>query len=726
MTPADSASILADPAPQSGDAVHQAPRTAGERALDCFLAAGFERIEPPILHPAAIFLDMSGEEVRRRLFLTADAAGEELCLRPEYTIPVCRAYLASDKAGGIAEYSYLGPVFRARGTQGGEQTQTGLESFGRRDAEAADAEVFSLAMEAAAAAGGAMLTARLGDAGLFEAVLESLKIPEPWRRRLRRGVARGLSLEAIFSRPSQSALAQPGVLAALESADHAGAKALVEDLLAIAGIDAVGGRTPGEIADRFLEQASLRSGPPIEAEKRAALDAFLAISGDPDQAAIELRRLAHSAGLNLSAALEAFERRNGFIAARGVAIETTRFSAAFVRDFDYYTGFVFEAHDPHAPTAKTALAGGRYDGLARRLGAPHGHSRRRRGDQPRSPDERRRALMAGGASAEGPFVLAIPSKGRLQEAAHAFFARAGLELIQGRGARDYRGAIAGLPGVEVAYVSSAEIVSQLTAGAAHFGVAGEDLLREKALNVEARFELLSPLGFGHANVVVAAPRTWIDVRTMADLDDVAQAFRAKRGERMRVATKYVNLTRRFFAEHGVADYRIVESLGATEGAPASGAAELIVDITTTGATLAANALKPLDDGTILRSQANLIASLAAPWGPNARQAARAILARIAASEEALKSREVRARLPVPSGSIVEAARERFDAVSAIGEEADPHGLVALHCARDKAAELAGWLLTKGAERVSVAALEQTFAARNALYEALERRIGAAG
>ena len=109
--------------------------------------------------------------------------------------------------------------------------------------------------------------------------------------------------------------------------------------------------------------------PPIEAEKRAALDAFLSISGDPDQAAAELRRLAHSAGLNLSAALDAFERRNGFIAARGVAIESTRFNAAFVRDFDYYTGFVFEAHDPHSAIAKTALAGGRYDGLARRLGA---------------------------------------------------------------------------------------------------------------------------------------------------------------------------------------------------------------------------------------------------------------------------------------------------------------------------------------------------------------------
>ncbi len=371
MTPTIPGSVLADSErqPPAGDDASQAPRGAGERALDCLLAAGFERIEPPILHPAAVFLDMSGEEVRRRLFLTAGESGEELCLRPEYTIPVCRAYLNSGKAGQVAEYSYLGPVFRARGAQGGEQTQTGLESFGRRDAEAADAEVFSLAMEAAAAAGGATLTARIGDAGLFEAVLESLAIAEPWRRRLRRGVARGLSLEAIFSRPSQSALAQAGVLAALESADHAGARALVEDLLAIAGIDAVGGRTPGEIADRFLEQASLRSGPPIEQEKRAALDAFLAVSGDPDEAAAALRRLTQSAGLALSAALDAFETRNGFIAARGVAIESVRFSAAFVRDFDYYTGFVFEAHDANAPGAKTALSGGRYDGLARRLGA---------------------------------------------------------------------------------------------------------------------------------------------------------------------------------------------------------------------------------------------------------------------------------------------------------------------------------------------------------------------
>jgi ATP phosphoribosyltransferase len=329
------------------------------------------------------------------------------------------------------------------------------------------------------------------------------------------------------------------------------------------------------------------------------------------------------------------------------------------------------------------------------------------------------------SSAEPPFVLAVPSKGRLQESAAVFFARAGLELVQGRGARDYRGALSCLPGVEVAYLSASEIVGQLAAGVAHFGVTGEDLVREKAPDADVKLELLAPLGFGRANVVVATPRAWIDVRSMADLEDVASAYRAKRGERMRVATKYVNLTRRFFAQHGVADYRIVESLGATEGAPAAGAAELIVDITTSGATLAANALKTLDDGVILRSQAMLVASVAAQWGPGARSNARAILDRIAATEEARTSREVRARLLRPAHQIVEKAAERFEAVSAAGEDVDPHGFVALHCASDRAAELAGWLLSEGAERVSVAALEQVFDAKNPLYERLEKRIGSA-
>jgi ATP phosphoribosyltransferase len=248
-------------------------------------------------------------------------------------------------------------------------------------------------------------------------------------------------------------------------------------------------------------------------------------------------------------------------------------------------------------------------------------------------------------------------------------------------------------------------------------------VREQVGDADQRLALLTPLGFGRANVVVAAPQAWIDVRTMADLEDVAANHRTRHGQRMRVATKYVNLTRRFFAEHGVADYRTVESLGATEGAPAAGAAELIVDITTSGATLAANALKVLDDGVILRSEANLVASLTALWSPCARVAARAILTRIAATEEARRTREVRARVPTPTHFVVEQACAAFESVPAFGDDADPQGFVTLHCARSKAADLADWLLAQGAERVTVAAVEQVFDKRNPLHDALMARIG---
>ncbi len=213
-----------------------------------------------------------------------------------------------------------------------------------------------------------------------------------------------------------------------------------------------------------------------------------------------------------------------------------------------------------------------------------------------------------------PLVIAVPSKGRLQENTEAFFGRAGLQLVKPRGARDYRGAIADLPGVEVAYLSAAEIADALAQGSIHLGITGEDLLRESIADMDKRVVVIEGLGFGFANVVVAVPQAWIDVRSMADLDDVATAFRLRHDRKMRVATKYVNLTRDFFSAQGIVDYRIVESSGATEGAPAAGSAELIVDISTTGSTLAANGLKMVDDGTILRSQASLVAARGAAWG----------------------------------------------------------------------------------------------------------------
>jgi len=317
--------------------------------------------------------------------------------------------------------------------------------------------------------------------------------------------------------------------------------------------------------------------------------------------------------------------------------------------------------------------------------------------------------------ANPPFVLAVPSKGRLQENTSAFFGRAGLTLAQGRGVRDYRGTLAGLDGVEVAYVSASDIVAQLASGAAHMGVTGEDLVRETLLDADQKVVLLTPLGFGFANVVTAVPQAWIDVKTMADLEDVAAAFRAKRGERMRVATKYLNLTRRFFAERHVTDYRIVESLGATEGAPAAGQAELIVDITTTGATLAANALKILDDGVMLRSEANLVASLTAPWTDHTKEIARIILSRIAAEEEARTTREVTTVLGAFDENRRAEAAVLFSAKLRLqGQD----GRLAFSCPKDKVASLADWLIAQGADYVAVAAQDYVFSSVNPLYEKL--------
>lgn len=321
-----------------------------------------------------------------------------------------------------------------------------------------------------------------------------------------------------------------------------------------------------------------------------------------------------------------------------------------------------------------------------------------------------------------PFVVAVPSKGRLQENAEAFFARAGLTLAKPRGAREYRGTIAGLDNVEIAYLSASEIAAQLARGAVHLGITGEDLIRENIHDADKRVMLIDSLGFGSANVVVAVPQAWIDVRTMADLDDVATSFRARHNHRMRVATKYINLTRNFFAAQGVVDYRIVESAGATEGAPAAGTAELIVDITTTGATLAANGLKVLDDGVMLRSHANLVASRDADWSPAARETARVILDHIASSARARKYKEVRTRFAGCNAELLAEAHSRFGVVSPFGGPTSS-GMVTLHCPPSHLYALGSFLREHGAETVSIASLEYVFDRENPLFAKLETFLG---
>jgi ATP phosphoribosyltransferase len=229
-----------------------------------------------------------------------------------------------------------------------------------------------------------------------------------------------------------------------------------------------------------------------------------------------------------------------------------------------------------------------------------------------------------------PLVIAIPSKGRLKDQVEAWLEDAGFGVESEGGERGYRASLHGMPGAEVRLLSAGDIASALDAGEVHVGVTGEDLLREKGDDVDSRVMLLRALGIGRANLIVAAPQSWIDVDTMADVDEVAHLYLARTGGRLRVATKYMVQTRAFFAAKGIADYRIVESNGATEGAPAAGAAELVVDITTTGATLAANNLKILSDGVILKSQAQLAASLRASWTSEQVAQVRRLLAAVKA------------------------------------------------------------------------------------------------
>lgn len=228
-------------------------------------------------------------------------------------------------------------------------------------------------------------------------------------------------------------------------------------------------------------------------------------------------------------------------------------------------------------------------------------------------------------------TLALPSKGRLEELARDWFAARGLTIERPGGARSYLGSIAGLPDVTVRFYPASEIARELIRGSIDLGVTGRDLIHETSEAGPDAVRFASELGFGHADVVVAVPEAWIDVTHMHDLADVASDFRSRHGRWMRVATKYITITRQFFARAGIAEYRIVESLGATEAAPAAGVADVVVDITSTGSTLTANGLRVLDDGVMLKSEACLVVSRTANWAPGATAQLETLLARLGSS-----------------------------------------------------------------------------------------------
>jgi ATP phosphoribosyltransferase regulatory subunit len=331
-----------------------------------FEREGYARVEPPVLQPADVFIDLSGEDIRRRMFVTQDASGTELCLRPEYTIPVCLQHLAH-RGARPSGYSYGGPVFRMRPNESGEFLQAGLESIGRADVAAVDAEILSVALDGLAQIGGPTPVVKLGDMGLLHALIDALGIAPAAKRRVIRAIVSGQGLASLAESDAPGQQEHAGLLAAIEGQAPQAAKAFVEDILSIAGIARVGGRSAGEIAERFLARAANRTG--LADEARRVLERYLTIAGDPDQAAGAVRALARDAGLDIDPALTTFEERTGFMAARGLDVSAFSFAAAFARNIDYYTGFIFEVQDPRRSDGKPIVGGGRYDRLLEHLGA---------------------------------------------------------------------------------------------------------------------------------------------------------------------------------------------------------------------------------------------------------------------------------------------------------------------------------------------------------------------
>jgi len=350
------------------------PDARAETLLSSYERAGYVRVAPAMLQPAEPFLDLSGEDIRRRMYLTTAPDGDEFCLRPDLTIPVSRDYLASRAAGKPAGFCYLGPIFRHRADGPAEFLQAGIESFGRSDKAAADAEMLSLGLEATAHYGVASPDIQIGDVALFAGLVAGLDLPPAWKRRLIKDFNRKSNLAQDLDRlvlgGNNARPEYQGVLAALAGSDPKGAHALITDLLSIAGINAIGGRSVGEIAGRFLEQSALGASARLPRDVRDLIERFLAIQDNPDGAAATLRALAKDANMMpaLAPALDQFERRTGFLEARGIDVKLVRFSTAFGRGFDYYTGLVFELTDPER-TGDPLVAGGRYDDLLTRLGA---------------------------------------------------------------------------------------------------------------------------------------------------------------------------------------------------------------------------------------------------------------------------------------------------------------------------------------------------------------------
>ncbi len=330
-----------------------------------------ELVDIPVIQPADQFLDMAGEDLRRRIFLTENENGQSLCLRPEFTIPVCRNHIERN-AATPKRYAYLGEVFRQRREGGNEFFQAGIEDLG--DANRARADARSLADAIASirlAAPQAQLETLLGDQAIFEAVLASLGLPRGWQKKLARAFGNHAQLKGLLAdlgSDRQKGTLPDRLAALVEKGDETALAAELEKDMQAAGISPASGRAPVEIARRLIEKASLAS-VRLPVRTIAALEEFLAIRVPLAEAAVYLLSFARANEFDLGLALEQFEARAVSVKEAGIGNETIVYDAAFGRPIDYYTGLVYETHAIDRPDLGAIVGGGRYDRLLTMLGA---------------------------------------------------------------------------------------------------------------------------------------------------------------------------------------------------------------------------------------------------------------------------------------------------------------------------------------------------------------------
>ncbi len=355
------------------------------RLMGVFTLAGYERVEPAVIQPADLFLDVVGESLRARTYVFTDPDGAELCLRPDLTVPTSRLHLERHgQADTRARYCYSGSAFRYQPAGAGrahprEFHQAGIESFAAPDREGDDAAVLGLIVKALREAGLGALRLRLGDLGLLAALINAVDMPQRWRWRLRHEFWRPEAFHAELARLSSSRAEQGrgapndpmgDLIDRLDPSDPAGAEALVVEYLDRMGIESIGTRSASEVAQRLLAEAADRRERPLPAETAAMIEAYVAVKAPARAAVDRLATLARSRGVDLSTGLNAFARRLECLEAAGVSTADAEFSAEFGRDLEYYTGFVFEVIAPALGPQSPVAGGGRYDSLLAEVGAP--------------------------------------------------------------------------------------------------------------------------------------------------------------------------------------------------------------------------------------------------------------------------------------------------------------------------------------------------------------------